>query len=154
MVLLISLMVTIGLFGQSEEEIKVQKTIDAFFESFHAQDSVGMKNAVTPEIILQTIGQDKEGKTILRTANFENLVNSIVSIPDSISFQEKLKGYSIHQDGIMAHAWTPYEFWLNGELSHCGVNSFQLLKENGTWKIIYLIDTRKRKGCTNTSQNE
>lgn len=153
-VLLICLLTTIGLFGQSEDKVKVKRTIEAFFEAFHAQDSVGMKNVVNPKIILQTIGLDKEGNTILRSEDFESLVNSIVSIPDSVSFKEKLTDYSIHQDGMMAHVWTPYEFWLNDKFSHCGVNSFQLLKENGTWKIIYLIDTRKRIGCNNTSKKE
>ncbi|WP_052958610.1 3-methyl-2-oxobutanoate hydroxymethyltransferase [Maribacter thermophilus] len=153
-ILLTCLLGGLRLFGQSSEEVDVKRTVDAFFESFHAQDSVGMKNVVTPEIILQTIGLDKEGKTILKTENFESLVKSIVAIPDSVLFQEKLTDYSINEDGIMAHVWTPYEFWLNGKLSHCGVNSFQLLKENGAWKIIYLIDTRKRDGCTHIPKKE
>ncbi len=47
----------------------------------------------------------------------------------------------------MANAWTPYEFWYNGNFSHCGVNSFQLIKKDEKWKIIYLVDTRRKEGC-------
>jgi len=47
----------------------------------------------------------------------------------------------------MANVWMPYEFWFNGNFSHCGVNFFKLFNDNGTWKIIYLIDTRREKGC-------
>jgi hypothetical protein len=32
-------------------------------------------------------------------------------------------------DGSMAHAWTPYEFYVNGKLSHKGVNAFTLLEK-------------------------
>ena len=52
----------------------------------------------------------------------------------------------------MAHVWAPYEFWYNGEFSHCGVNSFQLFKEEDTWKIIYLIDSRRKEDCNNASE--
>jgi hypothetical protein len=55
--------------------------------------------------------------------------------------------YNIQIDGAMANAWTSYEFWVNGSFSHCGVNSFQLFKDEGAWKIIYLIDTRRKEGC-------
>jgi len=75
------------------------------------------------------------------------LYESIVSIPDSLAFEEKLTSWSIQVDHTMANAWVGYEFWLNGALSHCGINSFQLVNFNGTWKIIYLIDTRARAGC-------
>ena len=36
-------------------------------------------------------------------------------------------------------------FGLMDNFSHCGVNSFQLFNDNGQWKIIYLIDTRRKK---------
>ena len=54
-------------------------------------------------------------------------------------------GFDIKIDGNMANAWTPYEFWFDGNFSHCGINSFQLIKEDKTWKIIYLVDTRRKK---------
>jgi hypothetical protein len=44
----------------------------------------------------------------------------------------------------MAHAWTPYEFYINGKLSHKGVNAFTLYKDDGQWKIVHLIDTRRK----------
>jgi hypothetical protein len=50
-------------------------------------------------------------------------------------------------DGPLAIAWTPYKFYYKGQFSHCGVNSFQLVRINGEWKIHYIIDTRRRLGC-------
>lgn len=130
----------------------VKNTIKDFFKSFHAQDSVAMKATVSSTIVLHTVGAKKDGSQYLRTENFEDLVRSITSIPDSVQFEERILDYSIQIDGAMANAWTPYEFWLNNEFHHCGVNSFQLFKEKDTWKIIYLIDTRRREGCQKTSE--
>ncbi|MFT2543406.1 hypothetical protein ACMWP9_36050, partial [Escherichia coli] len=50
-------------------------------------------------------------------------------------------------DADLAIVWTPYQFYRNGTFSHCGVNSFQLVRLNGRWKIQYLIDTRRKTGC-------
>ncbi len=47
----------------------------------------------------------------------------------------------------MANVWAPYEFYLNNDFSHCGVNYFQLFFDGIQWKIIYLIDTRRKQGC-------
>ncbi|MBC29337.1 MAG: 3-methyl-2-oxobutanoate hydroxymethyltransferase [Muricauda sp.] len=125
----------------------VKKTIETFFWAFHAQDSVALRNLVADDIVLQTTARDKEGKTIFRTQDFGAFLKSIVSIPDSVAFEEKLTSWSIQVDRTMANAWVGYEFWLNGNFSHCGINSFQLINFDGEWKIIYLIDTRGRAGC-------
>ena len=63
------------------------------------------------------------------------------------SADERIKFDVVKIDGPLAIAWTPYEFFHNGNFSHCGVNSFQLVKIDGVWKIQYLIDTRRRAGC-------
>ena len=134
--------------AQTEEDLQVKQNIIEFFDAFHAQDSIALKKTVYPSILLQTIGADKEGKSFLKTENFDDLVKSITSIPDSTKFEERILSYSIQIDGNMANAWTPYEFWINNEFRHCGVNSFQLFREENTWKIIYLIDTRRKNDCS------
>jgi hypothetical protein len=138
--------------AQTEEELQVKKSIIEFFDAFHAKDSIAMKKMVYSSILLQTIGVNNEGKSVLKTENFDDLVKSIISIPDSTNFQERIKSYSIQTDGNMANAWTPYEFWINNEFHHCGVNSFQLFREENKWKIIYLIDTRRKSDCSALSE--
>lgn len=135
------------IYAQLNEKEEVKKTVQLFFEAFHDQDSTLIKSTIGSGIIMQTIGRDKDGTSVVKTSDFKDFLKSIVSIPDSIKFQEKLLSYQIKVDGSMANAWTPYELWINDSLSHCGVNSFQLHKQDGTWKIIYLIDTRRREHC-------
>ena len=142
------LMITFGNIGaQISEKEAVQQTIETFFEGFHEQDSVVIKQTVSTDIVLQTISKSKEGHAFVRSEGFGVFLKSIANIPATTKFQEKIKSYSIQVDGRMANAWTPYEFWVNGALSHCGVNSFQLFKDKDDWKIIYLIDTRRRGDC-------
>ena len=102
---------------------------------------------VSEDIVLQSIGKNREGVTEFKKEKFNDFLKSIVSIPKDQKFEEKLLDFKISVDGPMANAWTPYEFWFNNKFSHCGVNSFQLIKLDRSWKIIYLIDTRRREGC-------
>ncbi|WP_034059218.1 nuclear transport factor 2 family protein [Lacinutrix jangbogonensis] len=142
---------TLFFFGninaQSEAETQVKQTIETFFEGFHKQDSTIMMSLMHKDLQLQSIGKNKEGVLQLSTTKASDFIKSIVSIPKDQKFEEKILSYNIQIDGNMANAWTAYEFWFNGQFSHCGVNSFQLIKENDTWQIFYLVDTRRREGC-------
>ncbi|MGB5668886.1 MAG: nuclear transport factor 2 family protein [Maribacter sp.] len=133
--------------AQESEKKAVQKTIETFFDGFHKQDSMLIKQTVSENIIVQTIGKNKEGNSVIRNEDFGKFLKSIASIPDTLQFKEKLMSFNIQVDGAMANAWTPYEFWMNNTFHHCGVNSFHLFKDENAWKIIYLIDTRRKEDC-------
>ncbi|MGB6152311.1 MAG: nuclear transport factor 2 family protein [Pricia sp.] len=137
----------VGAYAQESEETAVQKTIESFFEGFHRQDSMRIKEVVSDDLVMRRISIDSSGTASIRKQGFADFLQAIVSIPKSTQFKEIIKSYSIQIDGPMAHAWTPYEFIRNGEFSHCGVNSFQLFKDGENWKIIYILDTGRKDGC-------
>ena len=142
------LFLTLSVSGQDvSEEEKVKEAVVTFFEGFHARDSVIMKSVLAEGVVVQTIGKAKSGETKLHQEDVHKVLKGIVSIPLETEFKEVIHDYDIRIDGSMANAWTPYSFHMNGEFSHCGVNNFQLFKEKDEWKIIYLIDTRRREGC-------
>lgn len=129
------------IFSQEKE---VQKTIDDFFMGLNSKDTTAIRKQCYKEISVQTILKTKLGNQ-LKTDNFNDFLVSIATIPTEVKIEEKLLDYKIEVDGNLAHVWTPYEFYVNGGLSHKGVNSFTLFKESTEWKIIYIIDTRRRK---------
>lgn len=137
---LLLLIISGSVHAQNQE---VQKTIETFFEAFHAKDTVKLKSICSDKIILQSIQENAKGGKLSDEVASE-FYKSIASIPANFNFQEKILNYSIQVDGTMAHAWTPYEFYINDKLSHKGVNAFTLFKENDVWKIIYVIDTRRK----------
>ncbi len=130
--------------NENQKQEKVIETIEVFFAGFHAQDSALIKSVVFKDAIMQSISRNKEAIVTLTTSSFEDFLNQIIAIPETDTFFESLISYSVQIDGNMANVWTPYEFWYNDQKSHCGVNSFQLIKDNETWKIIYIIDTRRQ----------
>ncbi|MDG1573087.1 nuclear transport factor 2 family protein [Robiginitalea sp. M366] len=140
-------LLTFSTQAQSEQQRAVRRTIDQFFEGYHARDTATMLAVIRPGVVVQTVGTNLEGNPFLATGSMDDLVKHVVRIPDSVQFRENLLDYQISVDGNMANAWTPYAFYLQGAFHHCGVNSFQLFHDGKAWQIIYLIDTRRREGC-------
>lgn len=125
------------------QETDVKKSITTFFEGMHTSDTLKIKSVCSDKMLLQSVSEGKNG-TKLVTEKVSEFYKSIAEIPAGMKIEERLLDYKIQIDGAMAHAWTPYEFYINGKLSHKGVNSFQLFKDNGIWKIIYIVDTRRK----------
>ncbi|WP_081209925.1 3-methyl-2-oxobutanoate hydroxymethyltransferase [Salegentibacter sediminis] len=141
------LFVTISFSQTLTQEEMAKKTVVGFFEAFHKQDTVKLRSFAHQNIVLQSISVSAENETKLTTDSYSKFLQGIASIPDTTKFEEVLHSFEISVHGKMANVSTPYSFYLNGEISHCGVNSFQLLKQDGQWKIIYLVDTREKTGC-------
>jgi hypothetical protein len=74
--------------------------------------------------------------------NFQFFLKNISYISKNITFQEKILDFKIESNGILAHVWKTFEFYVNEKLNHQGLNSFTLIYENGFWKISHLLDTR------------
>lgn len=146
--LLVILFTGLSSFAQeTAEEAEAKKVVTNFFEAFHKQDSVALRNLAHSSIKMQSIGANKEGKTELATMAYGNFLRSIASIPPTTKFEEKLHSFDVTVNGPLAQVITPYSFLINDKLSHCGVNSFTLVKEDKEWKISYLIDTRRKDSC-------
>lgn len=135
-----------------EEEIK--NTIAIFFDGLYKGDSAIIKQTLHPEIKIQTTYTDKTGDKILVTETKEALFLAVSKKKPSDIYEEKLLSYDINIDGNLASVWTPYEFYINGDFSHCGANSFQLFHNGNEWEIIYLVDMRRRGNCDAIENNK
>ena len=49
--------------------------------------------------------------------------------------------------GPIASVWGEYEFRVNGEFSHCGVNTLHLAKTDGAWRIVNWTYTVEFDDC-------
>ncbi|MDX1333526.1 MAG: nuclear transport factor 2 family protein [Robiginitalea sp.] len=134
--------------AQTDTQTAVRATIDSFFEGFHKRDTARMRSVLADSLHMQRIGRDASGSPVLVHESAESFLTSMANLPDTLKIEERLLEYRIQTDGDMAHAWTPYEFYLQGAFHHCGVNSFQLFHDGTRWKIIYLVDTRRVQDCS------
>lgn len=146
--LLAVLLISASLRAQQTDSINSPKAlVQNFFEAFHAKDSVRLKNFAMEEARLTSITKNATGATELKTMAFSDFIKNILSISETDSFEEKLHAFRVEENGLLATVTTPYSFYYNGKLLHCGVNSFQLVKFEAKWKIVYIMDTRSRENC-------
>jgi hypothetical protein len=130
--------------NSNAQTAEVQKVVDDFFVAFHAKDTTKLRAYCSEKMIMQSISESAKGNKFTEET-MDAFFTSLAKIPHSVGFEEKILSYNIQIDGTMANVWTPYEFYINGKLQHKGVNSFQLYNDDGFWKIIYIIDTRRKK---------
>jgi hypothetical protein len=146
LLLTIMLLYLVDVSAQNKAEDSVKMAVTNLFDGMKAGDGAKVKAAFADSAILQTIGKDKEGRTVIRNQQVAGFAD-FVGKQKAGAADERIVFESIRIDGPLAIVWTPYKFYYNGQFSHCGVNSFQLVRLNGEWKIQYLIDTRRKDGC-------
>lgn len=151
---LLLLLVTFGtfstLFSQetdySEEELAVKQTIDQLFLGMQKADSAMIRGAFHPSNRLMTCYIGRDGIGHLAEDSLIDFLNAVAGANEN-EWNEKITSCAITIDLNLAQVWTTYEFYLGDKFSHCGVNAFQLVKEEIGWKIIQLTDTRRMDDC-------
>lgn len=128
-------------FGQETQNQEVEKPIRNLFLGMKNIDPELLKSAFSESAILQTITKDG-----VKNEDIKDFAASISKMAKD-DLDERIIIEAIHVDGNLASVFTPYSFYFKGKFSHCGANSFQLIKQNGEWKIQYLIDTRRKDNC-------
>lgn len=145
--ILLTAMISISSFVQAQTpEDSVKAVVNQLFNAMRTVDGAMLKDAFADSAVLQTIRRKQDGTFFVHNEKVNDFVSSISSAKKD-SLDERIVFETVKIDGPLASVWTPYKFYYAGKLSHCGVNSFQLVRINGRWKIQFLIDTRRRQGC-------
>ena len=134
----IFLLISTVTFAQNDKA-EIRKTVENFFAAMYNADVNALNKTFSETVAFQTIYKNGNVKTENAKAFAESL--SKFSKGD---LNEKIKIKKINTDGKLASVWMTYEFVFKGKTSHCGVNSFQLVKLNDEWKVQYIIDTRRK----------
>ncbi|RZJ81188.1 MAG: hypothetical protein EOO47_05135 [Flavobacterium sp.] len=144
--LLLLLSTTLTFAQKSDEEDAIKSTINLLFDGMRNSDTTMIRKAFASKNTMQTIARTKDGKSVVKTESVDNFIKSIAT-PHSEKYDERIVFTKILVDANLASVWTDYKFYVGDKFSHCGVNSFQLFKDEEGWKIIYIIDTRRKDNC-------
>jgi hypothetical protein len=130
--------------AQSADD-SVRSAVNQLFTAMKDADSALLVSSFADSAILQTI-IEKNGKVVVKTDAVGDFAAQVAKMEKNI-LDERIKFDVVRIDGALAMVWAPYQFYYKGKFSHCGTDSFQLVRINGKWKIQYLIDTRRSGGC-------
>jgi len=125
------------------EEQSVLGTVNALLASFDLGDSAAMLRWVYPDGRVTATGQRASGSG-LRQQSWAEFAQRIK--PES-RFQETISDPAIEVDGDAAMVWAPFVVRVGGKVANCGVDHFDLVRENGTWKVMNLTFSSRIEGC-------
>lgn len=134
-----------SLHAQTQEDA-IKATIQRLFTAMLNADSAAVAGCFAPGAQLQSVMENKAGNETVHTMPISEFASHIAQLPANAA-DERIVFGSLLLDGRLASVWAPYRFFFKGQFSHCGVDSFQMVKFPDGWKIQYLIDTRRKDNC-------
>lgn len=108
-----------------------------------SRDALAAQAAFVPDAAIFSLGAN--GKAVkMPLKDFLDAIGSGKKV-----WKERVWDIVVHEHGSIAVVWAPYDFHNDGVFSHCGYDSFSLIKTSAGWKISYVSDTRETSGCSN-----
>lgn len=145
--ILLTAIVFIKTAGAQTPEDSVKASVNKLFEAMKNSDATTLKTCFGDSVVFQTIIHTKEGKTVVVNESVNEFIESISQLPKG-AVDERITFETVKVDDPLAIVWAPYNFYYKGQFSHCGMDSFQLVRFGDGWKIQYIIDTRRKQGCS------
>ncbi len=122
------------------------KVINNVFEAMRTNDSTLLKSCFVASPNTFTVYENQEGKVNLASGDFRRFVEAVGKPKDEV-WNEPIWNEKVEIDGGLASVWVDYAFYRDDEFSHCGVDAFHLVQQEGEWKIFHLVDTRRKENC-------
>lgn len=66
---------------------------------------------------------------------------------DGRAYRERYWSPTVMIRGGIAVVWAPYEFWIDGETSHCGVDVVDFVQIEGSWLVSNAMWTVEPEAC-------
>ncbi len=133
--------------AKTQEESAIVEAVQAMFDAMEDRDAAAFENITLPQ--LRFVAVLSGDSTVTRATSREVLIDQIGSTTRN-DWRERMFDPEVRISGPVATVWTNYDFYSGGEFSHCGVDSFQLFKIGGGWKIAEVAYTvvRERDVCS------
>ncbi len=128
----------------AQDDASPLAAVHRMFEGMRSADSAMVRGTLAPDVRFAILDA-REGALTIRAQKVDGWVSGIAG--SGGAWNEQIYDVQVMVDGPMASVWAPYTFYVNGAISHCGINSIELLRDTESWKVTQISDTRRRDGC-------
>ena len=130
--------------AEAQDEASALAAVEQVFEGMRTANAA-LAREVFAEDARFAMLETREGPVRVRSQSVEGWLSAIGD--SNGSWDEQVYDMEARVDGSMASVWAPYTFYLDGEISHCGINSIEMLFDAEGWKVTQISDTRRRVDC-------
>ena len=126
--------------SEAKERKAVLIVVKEFFDTMASRDVTGARRILIPEGRFHSV-REQALRPVIRTFTNEEYLKNLSEGKERL--RERMWNPRVHIRSFIATVWTPYYFWIDDKLSHCGFDSFNLIKLSGEWKIaggVYTVE--------------
>ena len=116
----------------AEDREAVLAVVNAFMDGLAARDAEAMAALVTEPGFLAMV-EHRDGPDRTGLDDMASVIEALGNIP--VPVEEPIYDPHVMSDGQVAMVWAQYDFLIQGNRSHCGVDIFTLVNVDGEWKI-------------------
>ena len=129
------------------EEAGVMAPINGLFAALAARDGQAILAQVRSDGGATVAEEKPDGTRSVRRTSWPEFAASIKPGPER--YAERLTDPAVDIDGDIAMVWSPYVFTIDGKVSHCGTDHFDMVRDAGRWKIANITWSKRTTGCAN-----
>lgn len=133
-----------ALADETGERDAVLTMVQGFFDAMTDRDVERMKSMLTHDGILYGYREGPDGLSILRRPH-QAFIEGLAEGDSKVI--ERFWEPQILLHGRMAAVWTPYDLYVDGEFSHCGIDNFSLMKTDQGWMITGVVFSMEPDNC-------
>lgn len=135
-----------GVSGLSAQDAAgPEEVVRSLFASMKTGDADAMAALMHPDVRLVST-EEREGTPTMQVVPVDRWIEGVRR--STRELDERIHDLVSHVDGGLAVVWTRYDLFVDGTLSHCGVDAFQLVRLPEGWRILDIADTRQTEGCS------
>lgn len=123
---------------------EVEEVARAFLEALSRTDTAALRSLMASDLSLSSVRAGPEG-AVIRHSTGEEFLNGLGT--EDQDLLERMWDPVVHVQDRVAVVWTPYDFFLNGEFSHCGIDVFTMLEGEDGWRVTSITYDVVREGC-------
>lgn len=122
------------------ERDEIVAALQTVFDALAGRDADLLRGVMDPDIVMSYSETTSDGEIVFGSSTLEELASRIEMSPAPLI--ERMWDPVVRVSGAMATIWTPYDFYVGAEFSHCGVDAATLMSTEDGWKVVGLDWTR------------
>lgn len=139
-------LVSFSTFAQTQDEKDSLAVVNKMFTEMANHNPTAIAELYTKDSNLTAIIRRKDGKNSIMAFTGEAFSKNFSEKKNEIKEDMYAPEVKIYGDLAVIHG--RYVFFVDGKISHCGVNAFHLVKTETGWKIANASSTIDPTACT------
>jgi ketosteroid isomerase-like protein len=130
--------------ASAQEAETPASVVEALFRAMKAGDADAMAALLHEDVRLITTSV-RDGAPVASVVEADRWLEGVRA--STRELDERIHDVRTEEEAGLASVWTRYDLYVDGVLSHCGVDAFHLVRTDQGWQIIEIADTRSTEGC-------